>query len=196
MFMQVIHGKVRDVDLLNSQVEKWDAELKPGAKGYLGRTSGITADGDSIAFVRFESEADGEANGNRPEQGAWWEATSKAFDGEPEFMNCTEVDEMFGGGSNDAGFVQIMIGRSNDPAKMRAGGQEMEGELRAMRPDILGGVVGWYGDNQFVQAIYFTSEEAARKGESTMSDDPSVDEWSKLIDGPMTFIDLTEPDFD
>ena len=40
MFMQVIHGKVRDADLLNSQVEKWDAELKPGAKGYLGRTSG------------------------------------------------------------------------------------------------------------------------------------------------------------
>ena len=68
MFVQVIQGKLKDADLLNRQVERWRKEIKPGAKGYLGSTSGNTADGRSIAVIRFESEADARANGERAEQ--------------------------------------------------------------------------------------------------------------------------------
>src|SRR4051794_38537138 len=71
MFIQIIQGKVSDADHLRRQLERWRKEIKPGAKGYLGHTGGVTADGRTIAMVRFESEADAKANSDRPEQGAW-----------------------------------------------------------------------------------------------------------------------------
>jgi len=29
-----------------------------------------------------------------------------------------------------------------------------------------------------------------------MADDPQVDEWAKMLDGEMTFIDIKNPDYD
>src|SRR3954467_4776094 len=98
MFVQVIEGKLKDPDLLQRQLERWRKEIKPGAKGYLGSTSGVTGDGASIAVVRFESEANARANSERPEQGAWWNETSKAFDGEPNFTESSDTELLFGGG--------------------------------------------------------------------------------------------------
>src|SRR2546423_841431 len=107
MFIQVIEGKVGDPELLRRQTEAWRREIKPGAKGYLGSTGGITPDGRGITLARFESEAAARANSERSEQGSWWNETAKAFDGEVTFRDCRDVDELLGGGSNDAGFVQI-----------------------------------------------------------------------------------------
>ena len=196
MFMQVIQGKVRDQDLMRRQVAQWQSDVKPGATGYLGSTSGITADGQYIVMVRFDSEAAASANSKRPEQGAWWSKTAPAFDGEPTFTDCSEFDTMMSGGSNNAGFVQVMHGRAKDPAAMRAMGIEMEDQLKNMRPDILGGIVGWHGDRYFTQAIYFISEDTARKGETEMSGDSGADEWGQMMDGEITFLDLREPEFD
>lgn len=196
MFVQIIKGKVKDPEMLERQVEKWRAEVKPGAKGYLGSTGGTTADGTAINIIRFESEADAMANSDRPEQATWWAGTEAAFDGEPTFINSSQVDSMFGGGSNDAGFVQIMEGRAHDPAKMREMGQGMEEELSGMRPDILGGTIIWHGDREFTQVIYFRSEAEARAGEQGMDADQGAQDFMNMIDGDMTFYDLTDPDFD
>src|SRR2546423_12180057 len=149
MYIQIIQGKVSDPDHLRRQLEQWRKELKPGAKGYLGATGGVTSDGRAVTMVRFESEADAQANSQRPEQGAWWQEASKAFDGEVVFRDCREVETALGGGSNDAGFVQVIQGKTKDEAKMRELGQRMEGELRERRPDILGIVVGLHGDGGF-----------------------------------------------
>ena len=73
-----------------------------------------------------------------PEQGAWIEETSKAFDGEVTFHDCGEVDSLLDGGSDDAGFVQIMQGWAKDQKQMRGQMTEMEGELRKVRPDLIG----------------------------------------------------------
>lgn len=198
MFLQVLEGKVRDADLLSKQMEVWRSDVKPGAIGFLGSTGGVTADGKSIVIARFESEEAAMKNSHRPEQDAWWQATAPAFDGEPTFTNCSEVDVFLGGGSNDAGFVQIMKGQATDQAKLRALGQEMEDQMPEMRPDVLGGYVGWHGERGFVQVIYFTSEAEARKAEASDSEsgDGPPDEWSALIDGEMEFIDLSEPMLD
>src|SRR5256885_682676 len=111
MFIQVIQGKLADADLLQRQLERWRAELKPGATGYLGTTSGATPDGRSIAPARLESGAAAQATGERADRAAWFNETVKAFDGEPTFHNCPEVATMFGGGSNEPGFVQVIQGR-------------------------------------------------------------------------------------
>ena len=36
MFVQVMHGKTSDPEALHRRLEVWEAELMPGAVGYLG----------------------------------------------------------------------------------------------------------------------------------------------------------------
>ncbi len=196
MFAQIIQGKVRDADLLQKQMDRWREEIKPGAVGFLGSTGGVSADGEAIVIARFESADAAGTNSERPEQSSWWAETAPAFEGEPTFRDCDDVDLMFGGGSEMAGFVQVMQGRAVDPKAMRAAGQAMEADLRQRRSDILGGIVAWHGDREFTQVVYFSSEDDARKGEATMQDDSSSAEWEAMIDGPMTFIDLRRPMYD
>lgn len=196
MYVQIIQGKLADAELQQRALDRWSQEIKPGATGYLGRTSGNTADGRTIALVRFDSQEAAEANSARPEQGAWWNEMAKSFDGEPTFHNCSEVDSLFGGGSNDAGFVQIIQGRAKDQAAMRSMMTEMEAELREQRPDILGIAVCWHGDGGFTQAVYFRTEAEARAAESAPDNQEAGQEFMDLFDGPPTFFDLTEPQFD
>jgi len=196
MFIQVIQGRVSDADHLQREVERWRAEVKPGASGYLGSTGGTTQDGRSITLVRFDSEESARTNGARPEQSAWWNEAVKAFDGEVTFHDCAEVDTAFGGGSNEAGFVQVMQGRSKDQQQMRTRLPELEEQLRERRPDILGMLVGWHGDGAFTQAVYFRSADAAREGEAATDNEELRQEFMTLLDGDLTFFDLSTPDFD
>ncbi len=196
MFIQVIQGKVSDADHLQRELERWRTEIKPGASGYLGSTSGVTPDGRSITLVRFDSEEAARANSERPEQGAWWNEAVKAFDGEVIFHDCREVDSAFGGGSNDAGFVQVIQGRAKDQEEMRRRAPQLEKQLHERRRDILGIVVGWHGDGTFTEAVYFTSAEGARQGEAATENDELRQEFMTLIDGEPTFFDLTTPDLD
>src|SRR5215213_2549499 len=99
MFVQVMEGRVSDVEGLRAQIDKWMAELAPGATGYLGTTAGATGDGNFIGVVRFESEEAARANSDRPEQGEWWAETASKYDGEVTFTNCPEVDSFGAGGS-------------------------------------------------------------------------------------------------
>ena len=196
MFVQVVQGKVKDADLLRRELRRWRMEIKPKAIGYLGTTSGVTSDGRAIALFRFESEKDAIANSSRAEQVKWWNSASKAFDGKAVTHNCKDVDTAFGGGSNWAGFVQVIQCRAKDPAAMRRRMKEGESQLRTARPDILGIVMAWHGGGDFTQAVYFTSAMAAHAAEATMQDDPMAKEFMAMMDGPPTFFDLQPPDFD
>lgn len=194
MFVQVMRGKVADAALLQRQMDTWRSDLKPGAIGFLGSTSGVTPEGVAVTVARFESAAAAEANGARPQQSSWWAETAPAFDGEVTFIDCSDVDLLFDGGSDAAGFVQVMEGRALDPQAMRAAARAMEDDLHKARPDILGGIVAWHGDRDFTQVVYFTSQADARKGEA---DDQTgtTEDWAKMFDGPMTFFDLPDPSF-
>jgi len=196
MFVQVIEGKAKDPGLLQRQGERWRKELKPGAKGYLGHTGGITADGIAIDVVRFESEADARANSDRAEQGAWWNETAKGYDGEPSFSESSDTELLFDGGSNAAGFVQVMKGKVKDAAAFRKWSKEHEGDLKKIRPDLIGGLDIYQPDGSFVSVAYFTSEAEARKNEKAMGDDPMMGEYMSHMAGEMQFLDLTEVDID
>jgi hypothetical protein len=194
MLIQVIAGKVKDADLLRRQDERWHQEIEAGAAGYLGYTGGITPDGRSISLVRFSSAESAQANSDRPEQAAWWAETAQAYDGEPTFADCREVDTMFGGGSNDAGFVQVVQGRAKDQDTMRSKLAEMEATLKERRPDILGMIIAWHGDGGGVtQAVYFRSEEETRLQEKATEQDELRQEYTDMFEGPMVFFDLPEP---
>jgi hypothetical protein len=196
MFVQVFQAKIRDADLWERRVATWRQEIKPKTTGFLGFTSGVTADGQMITVVRFTSEEAAKVDNDLPEQGAWFEETTKAFDGEVTFHDCREVDEMFGGGSDDAGFVQVMQGRAKDQEQMRTRGKDLEPEMHKLRPDVIGGTVAWHGDGGFTQVVYFTSRDEARTNEQAMAESPVFQEFMSLIDGDLTFYDLTNPDFE
>lgn len=197
MFVQVIQGKAKDPAGLRKQWEKWDQELKPSAQGYLGSTAGVTADGEFIALARFESEEAAQSNSGSAEQSKWWEETSQYLE-DPMFHDCTLVDLMQDGGSDDAGFVQVIQGKVTDVEKARNLDRESQEEMNAMRPDVIGGIVAWHPENgRFTNAIYFTSEAEAREKEKESSSSPEfqkfMSEWQALSDGEPKFLDITEP---
>jgi hypothetical protein len=196
MFIQVFQAKLHDADLWSRRVATWRGEIRPKTTGFLGFTSGVTAEGYMITLARFRSGDAAKVDNDLPEQGAWFEETSKAFDGEVTFHDCYEVDTLLDGGSDDAGFVQIMQGRAKDQIQMRSQMTEMQDDLRKVRPDLIGATMAWHGDGGFTQAAYFTSEQVARKNEQTMTNSPVYEQFMALIDGELTFYDLSKPDFE
>jgi len=193
MFVQVIKGRTNDPDGLRQQFERWSSELRPGAVGFEGSTTGIADDGTFIALARFSDADSARANSDRPEQGAWWAETAAYIDGEANFRDSTDTSLLFDGGSNEAGFVQIMEGSVHDRAKAEAfETPEMLEQLRSARPDLIGGLRVWFPDDTFVDAAYFTSEAAARAGEQSEDFAGPQEEYAALF-GDTTFTDLRRP---
>ncbi|HEX2196458.1 MAG TPA: hypothetical protein VHJ76_05985 [Actinomycetota bacterium] len=197
MFAQVIQGRATDPAGLRKQWERWVDEIKPNAQGFLGSTGGITADGEFFTIARFESEEAARSNSDRPEQGAWWEETSQYIEN-PMFHDCREVELFGGGGSNDAGFVQVIQGKTKDVEKSREIDARMEPTMKERRPDVIGGVNAWHPENgRFTTVIYFTSEAEARAKEKEMENDAQVAEYMRemqeLSDGEPKFLDISDP---
>lgn len=193
MFVQVIEGKTSDPKAIIEHGERWQRELRPGAIGYLGVTAGVTADGRTVAIVRFEDEAAARANAARPEQTAWFEGMAKLYDVEPTFVESSDVTAWMGGGSNDAGFVQVMKSTGVDRAqveKMDAAFEPFAGQ----RPDLLGGIRIWTGPDSCIDVAYFTSEEEARKGEKAELPDELKQVMSEFQSmGETEYLDLVDP---
>jgi hypothetical protein len=164
MFVQVIEARTSDPDGVRQQLDRWMADLRPGAKGYIGTTSGVAADGRTVALVRFESEDAARANSNRPEQGAWWAEMEKLLD-DVRFSESSDVTTFLAGGSDDAGFVQVMKVAGVDRSKIEDGDRQFEPLAATLRPDLIGGVRVWTGPDSMIEANYFTSEADAREGE-------------------------------
>jgi hypothetical protein len=165
MFIQVIKGKVADEPGLRTAQNRWLRECQPGATGWLGSTSGVTDEGTFITVARFESEDAARRNSERPEQGAWWSETEKCFAGDVTFTDSSDVSTWLAGGSDDAGFVQVIEGRLQDPERMRSMMDEHSDRMHEMRPEIIGATVAMQPDGRYVQTIYFTSEAEARERE-------------------------------
>ncbi len=197
MFVQVIQGRATDPAGLKKQWERWDQEIKPSSVGYLGSTAGVTPDGEFIVIARFESAEAAKTNSDRPEQSAWWEETSQ-YIADPLFHDCTEVDLTEGGGSDDAGFVQVIQGKVKDVERARKFEAEMGDRMKDVRPDVVGSVVAWHPENgRFTNSIYFTSEAEARAKEKEMESSEGFKEMMAEMqansDGEPKFLDLSDP---
>lgn len=195
MFVQIIEGRASDTESLKRQGDRWQQELRPGATGYLGATSGVSPDGRAVTIVRFESEDAARANSDRPEQGAWWSETERCYSGPVSFTESADVSEFLGGGSDDAGFVQVMKVSGVDRAQVERLDAEFERHAKGMRPDLLGGLRVWTGPDSYTEAAYFTSEAEARAGEKT---EPPAEMQETMaafgeIMAKTEFIDLPDP---
>ena len=195
MFVQIFAGPVADRELFARESTRWAAELKPGATGFVQGIWGVSSDGEAIGVAEFESEAAARANSDRPEQGEWWNAIEPAFEN-VAFYDCTEVDTLTRQDASEASFVQIIDGRVKDKAAARTMMNEHEGDLFDARPDIVGGLMAWRGDEgEFCQVMLFSSEAKARDGEQAMPDDELAKAYTEMMAEEPTFIDIPEPHF-
>ncbi|WP_457205685.1 hypothetical protein [Nocardioides sp. P5_C9_2] len=199
MFVQVFEGPVKADADVDGLMDEWVRDLAPGADGWLGSTGGVTEDGMLVALARFESEEAARRNGDRPEQGAWWERMAALFTAEPQFRNSTTVDADTYGDPDQAGFVQVMQGRSSDPDRSRELMAADPTDWQAFRPDILGTLSAYHGDGEWTMVIWFRSEAEARAGER--QEPPAelramMEEMESLTVGERSFFDLRQPRMD
>jgi hypothetical protein len=137
VFIQVIQGQAVNPGAISEEMDRWRAELEPGAEGWLGSTSGTTENGDFIAVVRFDSEESARRNSQRPEQGTWWDRVKSNLRN-VVFHDSSRVHTYKEGGSDDAGFVQVIQGHSDDMKRLGELGRMKEKMLAEQAPHILG----------------------------------------------------------
>jgi hypothetical protein len=111
-----------------------------------------------------------------------------------EFHDCDDVMLFMDGGSDDAGFVQVIRGRTDDPSRIKAMLADTT-TLHEMRPDIIGGSVAIEADGTFTETIAFRDEASARAGEQTEPPPQVRAELESMMAGAK-FYDLHHPWFE
>jgi hypothetical protein len=195
MFIQVIQGRATSPDGIRAELDRWKADVQPGAEGWLGSTGGITDDGRFIAVVRFASEELARRNSDRPEQGAWWNDMSRHL-AEVVFHDSTRVHTYKEGGSDQAGFVQVIQGHTEEMERLAALGRVQEAQMAEQAPHILGMTVAEHADRtgDFTQTVYFTSEEEARRFERERPAESEPEILGLMTD--LRYFDLRNPRLD
>jgi len=193
MFIQIIQAKCTRQQEMREQLDKWLIERSPSVTGWLGGTYGFTDDDMFVAVVRFDSRESAATNSASREQSEWWSRTESLLDGPVEFHDCSDVTLMMDGGSDDAGFVQIIRGKADDPAALRAMMSDTQ-LLHEMRPEILGGTLAIDADGTFTETVAFTDEASARRGEQ-MEMPAEIRERMEAAMHDLTFVDLHAPFF-
>jgi hypothetical protein len=196
MFVQVIRGRVTSPEQVHAALDRWSGQLAAGAEGWLGSTAGVTGDGRFVALARFESAEAARRNSDRPEQGQWWAQTSELFTGEATFRDSSDVTVDVHGDPDQAGFAQVMQGRASDLGRARELMAQNPDDWTAFRPDVIGSVTVGHEDGAYTLAFYFTSEQAARQGESKQPPPPlkaQMEELNQLNIGEPEFLDLAQP---
>jgi hypothetical protein len=194
VFIQVIEGKCTRPDELRSMAQGWRSEVGENAVGWLGGTFGFTDEDRFVGVVRFDSREAAMTNSSRPEQTAWAERLAALMDGPVEFHDCDDVTMFLGGGSDEAGFVQVIRGKVEDVDRLKAVVADTT-MLHEMRPDIIGGTLAIEPDGTFTETIAFTDESSARAGESQEPPPEVRAELDYAMQGA-TFYDLRQPWFE
>jgi hypothetical protein len=164
--------------------------------GWLGGTYGFTDDERFVGVVRFDSESACRDSASMPGADMWWAGAEALFAGSCDVHESEDVSMMLDGGSDDAGFVQVMHGRVGDADKFRhfMTDAEVTSMLHQTRPEIIGATLAIEQDGSFIETVAFTSEDAARKGEQMeMPAEMQSDFESAMTD--VEYLDLHRPWF-
>lgn len=192
MFIQVVQGKCSRREELKELGRSW-SDVRGEPAGWLGTTMGFTDADDFFVVARFESAEAARANSDSAEQTAFAGKMAALVDGPVEFHDCDEVVVLLDGGSDDAGFVQVIRGHVDDREMLRRVMGDSEA-LREMRPDIIGGTFALEPDGTFTETIAFTDEASAREGEKVEPPEDVRRALETMLAGA-TFYDLRDVSF-
>jgi len=167
MFIQMVQGDCTRQGDMRMLVDSWCAGIAD-EEGWLGGTYGFTDDGRFVGIARFTNAQACVDSAKRPGSAAFWALALELFDGAVGIHQSDDVTLMFDGGSEDAGFIQVLTGQLRDAAQMRylLADQDMTAMLHASRPEILGATLAIGADGTFTETVAFTDEAMARQGET------------------------------
>jgi hypothetical protein len=191
----MVQGHCSRQDEMRGLVDDWCATMAD-RPGWLGGTYGFTDDDRFLGIVRFDSSAARSECASTPEAAILWAAAEELFEGGHEIHESEDVTMMLDGGSDDAGFVQVMRGRVADADRFRhfTNDTEMTSMLHQARPEIIGATVAIEPDGSFLETIAFTDEASARQGEQLeMPADVRAEMESAMAD--VEYVDLHHPWF-
>lgn len=194
MFIQMIQGECAKQDEMRGLVDEW-CGLMADQVGWLGGTYGWSDDGRFVGVARYESRDACTELGAMENGKAVWDRITGMIDG-VEIHESEDVMVLLDGGSDDAGFVQVMRGRVNNADALRqfAVDDEMTSMLHQARPEIIGATLAIEDDGTFTETVAFTDEASAREGETTHMPDAIVRRMEESM-ADVEFIDLHQPWF-
>jgi hypothetical protein len=194
MFIRVIQAQATNPPGIRRDLGRWQRQLAADADGWLGSTTGITEDGWSITAVHFASEAQARRNSNRPEQREWWRDASQHL-ARVAVHDAPKVHTYRDGGADQAGFVQVIQGHSDDLERMASLGRDQEEVLAREAPHILGVTVARHADRpgDFTQIVYYTSEQDARQFEPPAEADETGQQQRRSLLTNLRSFDLRDP---
>ena len=195
MFIQMVQGRCARQDEMRGIVDDWCGWMAD-RPGWLGGTYGFTDDDRFVGVVRFDSREACRDCASAPEAAMCWAGAEALFDGSHEIHESEDVSMMLDGGSDDAGFVQVMRGKVTDADRFRhiMTDTEMTSMLHQARPEIIGATMAMESDGSFVETVAFTDEDSARKGEQL--DMPTeVGEEMAAAMAEVEYLDLHHPWF-
>lgn len=165
LFLQVICGPVKDAQRVRELHQRWVEQLSPNAEGWVAADAGVTDTGEYVGVFRFVSAEAARRNSQRPEQDQWWRELHEQFSGDVLIADCPEMEEYGDARPDDAGFMQLVLGRGeNIGGMLREITQAKSHHTEQSHLDVLGGLIAATGGGQFADVIYYTSEDAARSG--------------------------------
>jgi hypothetical protein len=196
MFIRVIQGRATNPPGIRRDLGRWQRLLAADADGWLGTTAGITQDGWSITVVRFASEVQARRNSDRPDHREWWRDASQHL-ARVAVHDASKVHLYRDGGADEAGFVRVIQGHSDDLERMVSLERD-QGEILAREaPHLLGMTVAEHADRpgDFTQIMYFTSEQDARRFEQeppAEANEAALEQLRSLMTNSRSF-DLRDP---
>jgi len=195
MFVQMVQGDCARHAAMRTLVEDWCTDIAD-QHGWLGGTYGFTDDGRFVGIARFTNAETCIAAAQRPGAAAFWAEAIELLDGPLEIHQSDDVTLMFDGGSDEAGFIQVLTGQLRDPAQMRylLADQDMTAMLHATRPEILGATLAIGQDGTFTETVAFTDEALARQGETVRMPEQVRRTLDDAV-GQVEYLDLRNPWF-
>jgi hypothetical protein len=192
MFVRVINAHTADPAALHELWTTWERALADSSDGYLGATAGVADDGTFVAVIRFASRIAANRAAADPHLSGCWDEVLRLLR-DTVMQDADRTDTWNKGGSDDASFVQIRQGQSSDPARLRhLYMTEQPVRMGPHRPEVLGGLIAWHSASRFTLSAYFTSEEAARRGEKRHEFKSFFDDINAVVKD-LTYIDLRHP---
>jgi hypothetical protein len=191
MVVEIVQGMATDPLKVHQLLDRWAIDVAPQAPGWHDTTAGVAADGRFIAMIRFDSTV-----APIPGHDQWRAETMGLLNGDTSHAVYDRVVVLKEGAAGTAGFVQFVLGRVHDLAAAETYLKDFDEIVAPLRPDSTGRLMASRDDGQFIGAFTFSSEDAARAGE-TLEVSPRIAEMKRrgvaLGDGRAEYIDLTDP---
>lgn len=192
MFVRVIRARVVAKPLLRNAWDQLGHALAE-QPGWRCMTAGTGRASDFIGTIEFSDPVTAHAAWSDRSVARWVGELERTLDS-LDITDSEEAEIVLGGAREDARFVQIIEGSTEDKPRWRAINEAMQEVMRTNRPEVLAATVVW-SEDRFLETVYFTSEQDAREGESQEFPGGMEGLFNELMDlvRDMSYLDLRSP---